>query len=74
VLRHAEREFGAARFRRAVRSVVPRHAWGEVDWRDLVRALERATGRNLRPWARRRILRPDALAQGVSLTRAMGIQ
>jgi len=74
VLRHAEREFGAARFRRALRSFVRRHAWGAVDWRDLVRALERATGRDLRPWARRRILQPDALAQGVPPTRAMGIQ
>ena len=39
VLRCAEREFGATKYR---------HAWGAADWGDLVRAFERATGRDLR--------------------------
>lgn len=74
LLRRAEREFGAARFRQAVRLFVRRHAWAAADWRDLVRALERSTGRDLQAWARRRILRPGALSAGAPATRAKGIQ
>jgi len=74
VLRAAEREFGAANFRHAVRAFVRRHAWGAADWHDLVHALERATGRDLRAWARKRILQPGALAAHAPATRAKGIQ
>ncbi len=48
VLRCAEREFGATKYRHAVRAFVRRHEWGAADWGDLVRAFERATGRDLR--------------------------
>lgn len=74
VLRRAEREFGAARFRQALRAFVRRHAWAAADWRDLVRAFERSTGRDLKAWARRRILRPGALAASAPATRTKGIQ
>jgi aminopeptidase N len=74
MLRCAEREFGMASFRRSVQAFVRRHAWGAADWRDLVRALERGTGRDLAAWARSRILRPGALAGDAPGTRAMGIQ
>lgn len=74
LLRCAEREFGAARFRQAVRAFVRRHAWAAADWRDLVRALERSTRRDLRSWARRVILRPGAIDARAPETRAKGIQ
>jgi len=74
LLRCAESEFGVAHFREAVRAYVRRHAWAAADWRDLVRAFERSTGRDLQAWARRRILRPGALAASAPATRAKGIQ
>jgi len=51
VLRQAEFFLGEARFRRAVREFLARHAWGAADWADLVRAFERAAGRDLKDWA-----------------------
>ncbi len=74
MLRQAERELGPAHFRRALRSFVRRHAWGAADWRDFVRAFGHATGRDLRSWLRRRILRPGTPAGDAPGTRAMGIQ
>lgn len=52
VLRQAEFYLGEAAFRRAVRAFVRRHAYGTADWKDLVRAFEVASGRNLQRWAR----------------------
>ena len=74
VLRAAEREFGPSRFRRAVQAFVRRHAWAAADWRDLVHALERATGRDLRAWAKRQILTPGARAVEAPAGRTKGIQ
>jgi aminopeptidase N len=51
VLRQAEFYLGEARFRRAVREFLQRHAWGAADWSDLVRAFERAAERDLQAWA-----------------------
>jgi aminopeptidase N len=50
VLRQAEFYLGERVFRRALREFVRRHAWGAADWRDLVRAFERASGRPLERW------------------------
>ena len=51
VLRQAAFAFGEAAFQRAVRDFLRRHAYGAADSGDLVRALQRATGKNLRRWA-----------------------
>ncbi len=51
VLRQAEFYLGERAFLRAVRDFVRRHAYGSADWRDLVRAFERASGRRLERWA-----------------------
>jgi aminopeptidase N len=50
-LRQAEFYLGAPAFRRAVRDFLRRHAHGAADWTDLVRAFERASGRDLARWA-----------------------
>jgi aminopeptidase N len=52
VLRQAEYFLGEAVFKRAVRDFVKRHAYGAADWKDLVRAFERASGRKLQGWGR----------------------
>ena len=52
VLRQLEFYLGARVFRRAVRDLLRRHAWGAADRRDLVRAFERASGRKLSRWAK----------------------
>ena len=51
VLRQAEFYLGEDAFRRAVQAFVHMHAYGAADWSDLVRALERASGRKLDGWA-----------------------
>jgi aminopeptidase N len=51
VLRQAEFYVGETVFRKAVRQFVKKHAWGAADWSDLVAALERASGRDLKSWA-----------------------
>jgi len=51
VLRQAEFYVGEAAFRRAVRGFVAAHAYGAADWSDLVRALERASRKDLKGWA-----------------------
>jgi aminopeptidase N len=51
VLRQAEFYLGAATFRRAVQLFLREHAYRAVDWRELVRAFERASGRKLDLWA-----------------------
>jgi aminopeptidase N len=51
VLRQAEFYVGAPAFERAVRQFVKKHAYAAADWSDLVAALERASGRDLKRWA-----------------------
>jgi aminopeptidase N len=51
VLRQAEFFAGEAAFRRGVHDFLARHAYGSASWGDLVRALERASGERLGPWA-----------------------
>ena len=51
VLRQAETYLGRELFERAVRRVVREHAYGNLEWRDLVRAFERESGRDLAAWA-----------------------
>jgi aminopeptidase N len=51
VLRQAEFYVGAPVFQRAVRQFVKKHAYAAADWGDLVAALERASGRDLKRWA-----------------------
>ena len=52
VLRQAEFHVGDAAFRRAVRQFVKKHAYSAADWSDLIGALERASKRDLKLWAR----------------------
>lgn len=58
VLRQAEFYLGETVFRRGVRALLRRHAYAAVDWRDLVRALEAASGRTLGRWAKAWVCRP----------------
>lgn len=51
ILRQAEFYVGETVFRRAVRDLLRRYAQRSADWSDLVRALERASGRSLERWA-----------------------
>jgi aminopeptidase N len=51
LLRQAEFYLGDHVFKRAVRDFLGRHAYAAADWGDLVRAFERASGRDLRAWA-----------------------
>jgi aminopeptidase N len=51
LLRQAEFYLGAHVFKRAVRDFLQRHAYGSASWGDLVRAFERAAGRELGGWA-----------------------
>ena len=51
VLRQAEFYVGEAAFRNAIRRFVRKHAFASADWSDLVAALERASGRELKGWA-----------------------
>ncbi|MGH8688393.1 MAG: M1 family metallopeptidase [Burkholderiales bacterium] len=51
VLRQAEFYLGEVAFKRAVRDFLGRHAYADADWTDLVRAFERAAGRDLGTWA-----------------------
>ena len=60
VLRMLERLLGEQAFRRGMRALVRSHAYGAVDWRDLVAAMERASARSLSRWAGTWLLRPAA--------------
>jgi len=51
ILRQAEFYVGETVFRRGVRDFLRRYALKSADWIDLVRALERASGRSLGRWA-----------------------
>ncbi|HZF18957.1 MAG TPA: M1 family aminopeptidase [Burkholderiales bacterium] len=51
VLRQAEFFVGEPAFREAVRRFVKQHAYSSADWSGLVRALERASKRDLKGWA-----------------------
>ncbi|HKW37415.1 MAG TPA: M1 family aminopeptidase [Burkholderiales bacterium] len=51
VLRQAEFFVGEEAFQSAVRQLLKQHAYGNADWSDFVRALERASRRKLGDWA-----------------------
>lgn len=51
VLRQTEFYVGERAFRRGVRDFLRRHAYASADWSDLLRALERASGQELKRWA-----------------------
>jgi aminopeptidase N len=51
VLRQLEFFLDEQAFRKGVRDFLRRHAYGAASWQDLVRAFERASGRNLGRWA-----------------------
>ncbi|MBI4290184.1 MAG: ERAP1-like C-terminal domain-containing protein [Betaproteobacteria bacterium] len=51
ILRQAEFYIGETAFRQGVRDLVRRYALKSADWNDLVRTLERASGRSLGGWA-----------------------
>jgi aminopeptidase N len=80
VLRQAETYLGREQFERAVRRVVREHAYGNLEWRDLVRAFERESGRDLAAWADAwvnqrgmatlRLARPDAATGDWVVTQA----
>ena len=57
VLRQAEFLLGDEVFREAVRDLVARHAYAVADWRDLLGAFERHSGRNLQGWGAAWVLR-----------------
>ncbi|MFQ5748205.1 MAG: M1 family aminopeptidase [Planctomycetota bacterium] len=65
VLRALESDLGGEAFRRGLHAFLARHAWGNARWDDLVKALERASGRDLSAWSRRWIL-----ARGLPRVRA----
>ena len=50
VLRQAEFFLGEEVFRDAVRDFVARHAYAVADWKDLLTAFERRSGRDLQSW------------------------
>jgi aminopeptidase N len=58
VLRQAQLYLGEDAFRRAVRDFLDRHAYASATWADLVRAFERASGRDLTHWSRRWVREP----------------
>ena len=60
VLRMLEHHLGADSFRRGVRTLVRSHAFGTVDWRELITAFEAASGRVLQRWAKVWLLRAGA--------------
>ncbi|HEX8845250.1 MAG TPA: M1 family aminopeptidase [Pyrinomonadaceae bacterium] len=51
MLRQAEFFLGADKFQQAVRAFLKKHAFGNAEWADLVRAFERSSGRKLEEWA-----------------------
>ncbi len=51
VLRQAEFYLGERVFQKAVREFLRQHAYGAADWKDLVRAFERTSGKRLGRWA-----------------------
>jgi aminopeptidase N len=51
MLRQAEFFLGADKFQQAIRAFLKEHAFGNAEWADLVRALERSSGRKLDEWA-----------------------
>jgi aminopeptidase N len=57
VLRQAEFYLGEAVFRNAVRDFVARHAYAAADWRDLLSAFERQSGRDLQSWGEAWVVR-----------------
>jgi aminopeptidase N len=57
VLKQAEFFLGDEIFRDAVRDLVARHAYAAADWRDLLGAFERHSGRNLQGWGSAWVLR-----------------
>jgi len=57
VLKQAEFFLGEEVFRDAVRDLVARHAYAAADWRDLLGAFERHSGRNLQSWGAAWVLR-----------------
>ena len=60
VLRMLEHRVGEHAFRRAMRALVHEHAFGAIDWCDLLAAMEHASGRSLRRWAGTWLLRSGA--------------
>ena len=60
VLRMLEHALGARVFRSGIRRLVKAHAYGAVDWRALIGALEHASQRALERWAKTWLLRPGA--------------
>jgi aminopeptidase N len=57
VLRQAEFYLGEEVFRNAVRDFVARHAYAAADWRDLLSAFERQSGRKLQSWGEAWVVR-----------------
>jgi aminopeptidase N len=59
VLRELHERLGAEAFRSGLRAFLEQHAFGNADWRDLARALERASRTDLRAWSDRWLLAPS---------------
>ena len=51
MLKQAEFFLGADKFQQAVRALVKKHAFGNAEWADLVKAFEKASNRKLDAWA-----------------------
>ncbi len=58
VLRQLNYLVGDRAFQSGVRSFLARHAYGNATWRDLLRAIGTASGRDLTTWGSQWILRP----------------
>jgi aminopeptidase N len=58
VLRQLNYLVGDVAFQAGIRSFLREHGYGNATWRDLLRAVGRAAGRDLTPWGTQWILRP----------------
>jgi aminopeptidase N len=59
VLRELHERLGATAFRSGLQAFLEQHAFGNADWRDLARALERAARTDLGAWSDRWLLAPS---------------
>ncbi len=72
VLRQLDYLVGERAFQRGVRVFLTQHAYGNATWRDLLRAVGTAAGRDLTPWGAQWILRPGMPIIEQELTTADG--
>jgi aminopeptidase N len=72
VLKQLDYLVGDAAFRAGLRSYLARHAYANATWRDLLRAIGEASGRDLTSWGDQYILRPGVPVLEASAAEASG--